>query len=115
MSCLCEERSDEAISQYRWFNMKQFYVYILASANHNVLYTGVTSDLVRRICQHKMKVVKGFTNRYNVSKLVYYEVTSDIHSAIQREKQIKGGSRAKKNALINATNPEWKDLYEDII
>jgi putative endonuclease len=79
-----------------------------------VLYTGVTSDLPRRMGEHRSKVVDGFTKRYNVTKLVYYETFDDPISAITREKQIKGGSRQKKIALIEAFNPEWKDRYEDL-
>jgi putative endonuclease len=77
-----------------------------------VLYTGVTNDLNRRMYEHKNKVIKGFTQKYNVSKLVYFEETTDAYSAISREKQIKGGSRAKKIALIETINPDWKDLSE---
>jgi putative endonuclease len=79
-----------------------------------VLYTGVTNDLKRRIYEHKSKLVEGFTKRYNVDKLVFYEISMDIEGAILREKQIKGGSRSKKIALVNGMNPEWKDLYDDL-
>ena len=80
---------------------------------NTVLYIGVTNNLVRRVYEHKNKVdTKSFTARYNVNKLVYYETTNSIESAIEREKQIKAGARKKKEALINAFNPEWKDLYE---
>lgn len=89
---------------------KQYYVYIMTSRNNNVLYTGVTSDLPGRVYQHKEKFVPGFTGRYNVCKLVYYEVTSDVNAAIAREKQIKGGSREKKINLIDSMNPAWDDL-----
>jgi putative endonuclease len=91
---------------------KDLYVYIL---NHTVLYTGVTSDLVNRIWQHKNKQVRGFTKRYNVDQLVYFEGPGNPIDAIVREKQIKAGSRQKKIDLINSMNPDWKDLYEDII
>ena len=94
--------------------MKQYYVYLLSSANRNVVYTGVTSDLARRVQQHKEKVVKGFTSKYNVDRLVYYEVYQDVRDALQREKQIKAGSRAKKNALIVGVNPEWRDLSSEL-
>jgi putative endonuclease len=77
------------------------------------LYTGVTNDLMRRVYEHKNKLVKGFTPRYNIQYLVYYESTSNIYSAIAREKQIKGWLRKKKIALIDSMNPEWKDLSED--
>ena len=79
-----------------------------------MLYTGVTSDLKKRAYEHKAKLVDGFTERYNISKLVYYEVFEDIENAILREKQIKAGSRQRKIALVNSTNKEWKDLYEEL-
>ena len=82
---------------------------------NTVLYTGVTNDLIRRVYEHKNKLVKGFTSRYNVNKLAYYEVTENIESAILREKQIKAGSRQKKIDLINKLNPKWEDLYNQII
>jgi len=90
------------------------YVYLLANKYNNVLYTGVTSDLVRRIDEHKNKLVKGFTQKYNVDRLVYYEACDNILVAIEREKQIKGWSRKKKIALINTLNPEWFDLYRSL-
>ena len=93
---------------------KQGYVYILTNKNNTVLYTGVTSALVKRIYEHKSKFVKGFTRKYNVVKLVYYEVFADIVTAIGREKQIKAGSRKKKLDLIRSMNPEFKDLYEQL-
>jgi len=89
-------------------------VYILTNKNNKVLYTGVTSNLPSRIYQHKNKLADGFTKKYNVDKLIYYETTDDIMSAIAREKQIKAGSRRRKIELINNMNPEWKDLYECI-
>lgn len=92
----------------------QYYVYLLTNKNNKVIYTGVTNDLKRRVYEHKEKFIDGFTKKYNVNKLVYYEFTSDINSAIQREKQIKAGSRQKKIDLINSINPEWKDLYNEI-
>jgi len=79
-----------------------------------VLYTGVTNDLKRRILEHKNKIIKGFTKRYNVDKLVYYEVTESVESAIVREKQIKGGSRKDKIELVNSMNTEWCDLYKEL-
>lgn len=91
-----------------------YYIYILTNKNNTVLYTGVTNDLVRRVYEHKNKLAKGFTERYNIDKLVYYEVASNPQSAIEREKQIKGMVRRKKIELINATNPEWKDLWGEI-
>jgi putative endonuclease len=90
-----------------------YYVYILTNAYHDVLYTGVTNDLERRCYEHKYKKIKGFTQKYNVDTLVYFEIFESIDSAIQREKQIKGYSRVKKVALINQYNSEWKDLYCD--
>lgn len=86
----------------------------MTNKNNKVIYTGVTNNLKRRVCEHKEKMVEGFTKRYNVNKLVYFEVTNDIYSAIQREKQIKAGSRQKKIDLINSINKEWKDLYNEI-
>ncbi len=95
-------------------NHNYYYVYILTNSNNRVLYTGVTNDLKRRVYEHKEKLVKGFTKKYNVSKLVYYEVCEDIYGAISNEKQIKAGSRKKKIELINSVNEEWKDLYDEI-
>jgi putative endonuclease len=91
---------------------RQYYVYIMTNKSHSVLYTGVTSDLKKRVYQHKYKIIGGFTCKYNVSKLVYYQVAQNAFAAISREKQIKGGSRTKKNELINGMNPEWNDLYD---
>ena len=90
-------------------------VYILANKSNKVLYTGVTSNLAGRIYQHKNKLCRGFTYKYNVDRLVYYEVCDDMYAAITREKQIKGGSRAKKIALIESMNPQWRDLYSSIL
>jgi putative endonuclease len=92
---------------------KQYYVYIMTNKGNRVLYTGVTNDLQRRVYEHKNKLVKGFTKKYNVIKLVFYEVCNEIESAILREKQIKGWLRAKKIALIESMNPEWRDLSLD--
>jgi putative endonuclease len=89
-------------------------VYILTNARHTVLYTGVTSDLKARVQQHREKRLPGFTNRYNVAKLVYYECGGDVSGAILREKQIKAGSRQKKVDLINRLNPDWRDLSEEL-
>jgi putative endonuclease len=91
--------------------MKQYYVYIMTNSSRT-LYTGVTDDLVRRVYEHKNKLIEGFTKKYNITKLVYYEITSDVQAAIQREKQIKGWLRKKKIALIEEANPEWEDLSE---
>lgn len=90
------------------------YVYLLANKHNNVLYTGVTNDLIRRVYEHKNKLVTGFTQKYNVDRLVYFEVCSGIVVAIEREKQIKGWSRKKKQDLINSLNPEWVDLYRSL-
>lgn len=92
----------------------QYYVYIMTNKYHTVLYTGVTNDLKKRVWQHKEKLVEGFTKRYNVTKLVYYETSADVRSAIAREKQIKAGSRKKKLDLINRMNANWRDLYNDL-
>ena len=86
------------------------YVYILFNKKNGTLYTGITSDLKKRLYQHKNKIYEGFTSKYDVTKLGYYEVYNDIKAAIEREKQIKGGSRKKKLLLIERQNPEWKDL-----
>jgi len=91
----------------------RYYVYLLTNWNHRVMYLGVTNDLARRICEHKNKVVKGFTEKYNVNKLVYFEETGDVRSALTREKEIKKWRREKKNALVISMNPEWKDLAEE--
>ena len=93
----------------------KYYIYILTNRNNNVLYTGVTNNLIRRISEHKNKLSKGFTKKYNVTKLVYYEVYDNIIDAIKREKQIKGGSRLKKIELINKYNQDWEDLLYTII
>jgi len=93
--------------------MKKFgYVYILTNSGKTVLYTGVTSNIVGRVWEHKNKIYKGFSSRYNVDILVYYEKIDRIVDAIAREKQIKAGSRAKKIELIEGMNPNWEDLYE---
>jgi putative endonuclease len=89
---------------------KQYYVYLMTNKNNTVIYTGVTSNLRKRVYEHKQKLVKGFTKRYNLDKLVYYEVFDDPYYAISREKQIKGGSRQKKIDLVNNMNKGWKDL-----
>jgi putative endonuclease len=91
---------------------KEYYVYIMTNKSRT-LYTGVTNNLMRRVDEHKKKLVKGFTSKYNIQFLVYYEMTADINAAIAREKQIKGWLRAKKIALIDSMNPEWKDLSDE--
>jgi putative endonuclease len=92
--------------------MRQYYLYFLASKT-KVLYIGVTNNLERRLYEHKHKIVKGFTSKYNVNRLVYYEVYSDIRYAIAREKQLKAGPRRKKVELIEKENKDWRDLTED--
>jgi len=96
-------------------NAKQPCVYIMASAKNGTLYIGVTSDLIRRVWQHKQNVVDGFTKKYHVHQLVYFELGIDMLAAIAREKQLKAGSRAKKIALIEQQNPAWLDLYDELI
>ncbi|MFO8100986.1 MAG: GIY-YIG nuclease family protein [Dehalococcoidia bacterium] len=93
---------------------EQYYVYIMTNEHNTVLYVGVTSNLIERVYQHKQKFVDGFTKKYNVDKLVYYETTNSIEAAINREKQLKKGSRKKKIELINQMNPNWEDLYEHL-
>jgi putative endonuclease len=90
------------------------YVYILANKTGSVLYTGVTRDLKRRIYEHKEKLIPGFTSRYSVDRLVYFEVSDEALPAFEREKAIKDGSRKRKLALINGMNPDWHDLYEEL-
>jgi putative endonuclease len=92
--------------------MNDYYVYIMTN-NSGTLYTGMTNDLQRRVFEHKNKLGEGFSKRYNLNRLVYYEITSDVNAAIAREKQIKGWRRAKKLALIQSVNPTWKDLSEE--
>jgi putative endonuclease len=95
-------------------NERQSFVYILGNWTGAVLYTGVTADLKRRVYEHRSKRVKGFTYKYNVDRLLYYETFADIRDAIGREKQLKAGPRRKKVALINAFNPTWSDLYDKV-
>jgi putative endonuclease len=94
--------------------MSQFYVYIMTCRNNTALYTGVTRDLKKRAYEHRSKVSEGVTKRYNLTKLVYYEVLNGPNDAITREKQIKAGTRAGKIALVSGFNPGWTDLYERI-
>ena len=96
------------------FMYRQYYIYLMANKNNTVLYTGVTKDLKRRVYEHKEKMIEGFSKKYNVTKLVYYQMFRNIKSAIFREKQIKGGSRVKKNELVNKMNSKWRDLYYDL-
>ncbi|MBK8553169.1 MAG: GIY-YIG nuclease family protein [Ignavibacteria bacterium] len=92
---------------------KTFYVYILASKRNGTLYIGMTNDLMRRITEHKQKSIKGFTEKYNVTNLVYYEQTDYVNNAIAREKQLKGWLRKRKIELIESMNPNWEDLSKD--
>ncbi|MEQ9552553.1 MAG: GIY-YIG nuclease family protein [Coleofasciculus sp. G3-WIS-01] len=92
--------------------MNAYYVYMMTNRS-KTLYTGVTNDLYRRVYEHKQKLIPGFTQKYNINRLVYYEQTSDVREAIAREKQIKGWLRAKKIALIESANPQWRDLSAD--
>jgi putative endonuclease len=91
---------------------KTYYVYIMSNT-HRTIYTGMTNDLQRRVHQHKQQETPGFTQKYDVTHLVYFETTNDVHIAIAREKQIKGWLRSKKVALIESLNPEWNDLAAD--
>ena len=95
--------------------MKNYYVYILTNKTHSVLYIGVTSDIERRLYEHKNKLIKGFTSRYNLDKLVFIEQTTGAIAAIAREKQLKGWLRKKKDTLIAEQNPDWRDLSKDWI
>ncbi len=94
--------------------MNQYYLYILASKRNGTLYTGITNNLVRRINEHKTKSIPGFSQKYNVSMLVYFETYNDIHDAITREKRIKKWRRKWKISLIEQLNPDWKDLFNEI-
>ena len=92
-----------------------YYVYMLSNWDDSVLYIGVTSNLPKRLYEHRIGLMEGFTKKYNVHKLVYFEQTTDVYSAISREKQLKKWRREKKNALIETKNPEWKDLSETLV
>lgn len=93
---------------------KKYYIYIMTNAKRTALYTGVTNDLKRRVWEHKGKFVDGFTKKYHIDMLIYYEVCEDIYSAISSEKQIKAGSRKKKMELVNSINSAWRDLYDEL-
>ena len=97
------------------YQKKYSFVYILTNKNNTVLYTGVTNDLLRRVAEHKAGVGSKFTQKYNLHKLVYYKTFEDILEAIAREKQIKAGSRQKKINLIHSMNPDWNDLYKELM
>jgi putative endonuclease len=92
---------------------KKYYIYLLTNWNNRVMYIGVSNNLERRLYEHKNKLVKGFTEKYNVHRLVYYEETPDVRSALEREKEIKKWRRDKKDILVVSTNPTWKDLSEE--
>jgi putative endonuclease len=94
--------------------VKEYYIYILMNDRTLSNYTGVTNDLIRRVSEHRQKLAKGFAEQYNLDKLVYYEQHSDIHSALNREKEIKGWRREKKLDLIRSLNPEFRDLFDDL-
>ena len=96
-------------------NEKQYYVYIITNKYNTTIYGGVTNNLARRIYEHKNKLVEGFSSKYNLNKLIYFECTENVESAIIREKQIKNYSRAKKELLIEKMNPNREDLYESIL
>jgi putative endonuclease len=93
--------------------MQKFYVYLLSNKNHSVFYTGFTNDLFRRISEHKLKLLSGFTKKYNIDKLLYFEEFAIADEAKHREKQLKKYTREFKFNLINSINPEWRDLYDD--
>ncbi len=95
-------------------NNKQYYVYMIGNKNNTTIYTGITSNLIKRIWEHKNKITEGFSSRYNLVKLLYYETLNDPENAIIREKQIKSGSREKKIRLIESMNPDWEDLYPNL-
>jgi len=93
---------------------REYCVYLMTNAHNTVIYCGVTNNLARRVYEHKNGLGSIFTKKYNVNKLVYYEVGDNVNAALAREKQIKGGSRKKKIDLVNSVNPEWKDLFDEI-
>ena len=94
----------------------QYYVYILTNKTGTTMYIGVTKDLVRRMYEHRQKLdSNSFTAKYDIRKLVYYEYTTDVRAAIEREKQLKGWNRARKNKLVETRNPSWQDLYESVL
>ena len=95
--------------------MKCYYVYILASRKDGALYIGVTSDLIKRVWEHKNTVTKGHTEKYNIKKLIYFEQYEEVEQAIYREKKLKAWKREWKIELIETTNPEWRDLYEEMV
>jgi len=110
--CVEPESSDFVL---KYLMLKKGYLYILASRRNGTLYVGVTSDLVKRIEEHRQKLVEGFTKKYEITNLVYFETFEDIRDAIIRERQIKEWKRKWKTELIQSVNPYWRDLYEDIL
>ena len=112
LSLRASQQASAAIFCDSNMNQKQYYVYIATNSRNNVLYTGITNNLDRRIYEHKNKLTKGFTSKYNINKLVYYEVYDNVADAISREKQIKAGSRQKKIDLIKGENSKFRDLLE---
>ena len=90
--------------------MKKYYVYILTNWNNKVMYIGITNNLIRRVYEHKKQIQDGFTKKYHVNKLVYFEESTDVEAAIKREKQLKGWSRSKKNTLVESKNPDWEEI-----
>ncbi|MHB2154791.1 GIY-YIG nuclease family protein [Calditrichota bacterium GD2] len=94
-------------------DFKYYFVYIMTNWNNKIMYVGITNNLMRRVYEHKNKLIDGFTKKYNINKLVYYETFQDVRAAIEREKEIKKWRREKKNKLVNTKNPEWRDLSED--
>jgi putative endonuclease len=101
-----------AYGNLRFYHMKQYFVYLLTN-NSKALYVGFTGNLKNRIWEHKNKVIKGFTEKYNIDKIIYFEQSENVYSAIAREKQLKGWTRKKKIELFEKENPEWRDLYDD--
>jgi putative endonuclease len=117
MNCHSEPQANNLsllLVQGRTMSGKIYYVYILTNWNNRVMYIGMTNDLERRIYEHKNKLIDGFTKKYNVNKLVYFEETNDVKVAIDREKQIKGWLRTKKDNLVESENLDWLDLSDDL-
>ena len=114
MTTLCHSALDAESIKIIIMNMKQYYVYILASKKNGTLYIGMTNDLRRRVYEHKNHLIDGFTKKYSVDRLVYFEMTNDSQSAILREKRLKKWKRQWKIDLIEQMNPEWKDLYFEL-
>ena len=109
-----ESKASEAEKSIKMDFMNEYYVYIMANASNSTVYIGMTNDLARRINEHKLGLIDGFTKRYCTNKLVYFESTCDVNAAIAREKQLKKWRREKKNWLIDKMNPQWNDLAESM-